>query len=246
MVGRSVSERYQNAKLGDELRFGNRDWKVVGILDSHGSSFESEVWVDVRELATNAKRPFPYSGFRIRVADGADMDALARRIGDDQRWALEATPEIDYYRKLSSTANTLYVIVAGLAVLAGIGAMFGATNTMYAAVQARTSEIGTLRALGFSRASILMAFLAESLMTALFAFAVGAVLAWLLAMAITTAMGGIGFAAQTFTTNVVELRVAPQDLLMPLTLALLIGILGGFFPASAAARMRPVDALRKA
>ncbi len=246
VVGRSVSERYQNAKLGDELRFGNRDWKVVGILDSHGSSFESEVWVDVRELATNAKRPFPYSGFRIRVADGADMDALARRIGDDQRWALEATPEIDYYRKLSSTANTLYVIVAGLAVLAGVGAMFGATNTMYAAVQARTSEIGTLRALGFSRASILMAFLAESLMTALFAFAVGAVLAWLLAMAITTAMGGIGFAAQTFTTNVVELRVAPQDLLMPLSLALLIGILGGFFPASAAARMRPVDALRKA
>ena len=77
---------------------GTRDWKVVGILDSGGSSFESEVWVDARELANNAKRPLPYSGFRIRVADGADMDALARRIGDDQRWALEATPEIEYYR----------------------------------------------------------------------------------------------------------------------------------------------------
>jgi ABC-type antimicrobial peptide transport system permease subunit len=246
VVGRSVSERYQNAKLGDPLRFGNRDWKVVGILDAHGSSFESEVWVDVRELAANANRPFLYSGFRIRVADGADVGALVRRIGDDRRFTLEATPEVDYYRKLSSTANILYVIVVGLAVLAGVGAMFGATNTMYAAVQARTSEIGTLRALGFSRASILTAFLAESLMTALFAFALGALLAWLLGLAITSAMGGIGFAAQTFTTNVVELRVAPQDLLVPLVLAVAIGLLGGFFPASAAARMRPVDALRKA
>ena len=246
VVGRIVSERYQGAKLGDQLRFGNRDWKVVGVLDSGGSSFESEVWVDARELANNAKRPLPYSGFRIRVADGADAGALARRIGDDQRWALEATPEIEYYQNLSKTANTLYIIVAGLAVLAGIGAMFGATNTMYAAVQARTSEIGTLRALGFSRGSILFAFLAESLMTALFAFAIGAVLSWLLAMGISAAMGGIGFAAQTFTTNVVVLRVEPQDLLIPLVLSLLIGLLGGFFPANAAARLRPVDALRKA
>jgi ABC-type antimicrobial peptide transport system permease subunit len=246
VVGRIVAERYRGATLGSMLRFGNADWKVVGILDSGGSSFESEVWVDPRELANNAKRPLPYSGFRIRVAPGADMDALARRIGDDPRWALEATREIDYYRQLSSTANTLYIIVAGLAVLAGIGAMFGATNSMYAAVQARTSEIGTLRALGFSRGAILGAFLAESVMTAAFAFAIGAAISWLLAIAISAAMGGIGFASQTFTTNVVVLRVAPQDLLMPLALSLLIGVFGGLAPAAAAARLRPVDALRKA
>jgi len=246
VVGKTVAGRYQGAALGQELHFGTGTWKVVGILESGGSSFESEVWVDARQLADDAKRSLPYSGFRIRVAPGADVDALARRIADDPRWALQATREIDYYESLSSTANTLYIIVAGLAVLAGVGAMFGATNTMYAAVQARTSEIGTLRALGFSRGAILSAFLAESVMTAAFAFAVGAVVAWALGLGISWAMGGIGFAAQTFTTNVVVLRVAPQDLLMPLALALLIGVLGGLAPAAAAARLRPVEALRKA
>jgi len=246
VVGRSVAGRYQGAALGQELRFGTGTWKVVGILESGGSSFESEVWVDARQLADDAKRSLPYSGFRVRVAPGADMDALARRIADDPRWALQATREIDYYESLSSTANTLYIIVAGLAVLAGIGAMFGATNTMYAAVQARTSEIGTLRALGFSRGAILSAFLAESVMTAAFAFAIGAAVAWALGLGISWAMGGIGFAASTFSTNVVVLRVAPQDLLMPLALAVLIGVFGGLAPAAAAASLRPVEALRKA
>lgn len=246
VVGKAVAGRYQGAALGQELHFGTGTWKVVGILESGGSSFESEVWVDARQLADDAKRSLPYSGFRIRVAPGADIDALARRIADDPRWALQATREIDYYESLSSTANTLYIIVAGLAVLAGIGAMFGATNTMYAAVQARTSEIGTLRALGFSRGSILTAFLAESVMTAGFAFAIGALVAWALGLGISWAMGGIGFAASTFSTNVVSLRVAPQDLLMPLALAILIGVFGGLAPAAAAASLRPVEALRKA
>ena len=245
VVGRVVSQRYEGAALGSKLRFGGADWTVVGIMESGGSSFESEVWVDARELGNNAKRPLPYSGFRIRVADGSDLDALARRIADDPRWALEAQRETDYYQELSKTANLLYVIVAGLAVLAGIGAIFGATNNMYAAVQARTSEIGTLRALGFSRGAILGAFLTESVLTAGFAFVIGAVLSWILAFAISTALGGIGFASQTFTTNVVVLRVAPQDLLLPFLLALLVGVLGGLFPAAAAARLRPVEALRK-
>jgi hypothetical protein len=105
LVGRIVSERYQGAALGSMLRFGNADWKVVGVFDAGGSSFESEVWVDARELANNAKRPLPYSGFRIRVADGADMDALARRIEDDSRWALQATREIDYYKRFSPSQS---------------------------------------------------------------------------------------------------------------------------------------------
>jgi ABC-type antimicrobial peptide transport system permease subunit len=246
IVGRGVARRYAGAALGSELKFGRGTWKVVGILESGGSSFESEVWVDARELANDAKRTLPYSGLRVRVAPEADMDALARRIGDDPRFALEATREIDYYENLSSSANTLYVIVIGLAVLAGVGAVFGATNTMYAAVQSRTSEIGTLRALGFSRASILFSFLSESVMTALFAFALGALGAWALGLFISWLLGGIAFSAATFTTNVIQLRVAPADLAMPLALSVLIGVFGGLAPAARAARMRPVDALRKA
>jgi putative ABC transport system permease protein len=228
------------------MKFGRGTWTVVGILESGGSSFESEVWVDARELANDAKRTLPYSGLRVRVAPGADMDALKRRIDADPRFALEAKREIDYYESLSSSANTLYIIVIGLAVLAGVGAVFGATNTMYAAVQARTSEIGTLRALGFSRGAILFSFLAESVITALFAFAIGALVGWLLGLFVSWLLGGIAFGAATFTTNVIQLRVAPSDLWMPFALSILIGVFGGLAPAARAARMRPVEALRKA
>jgi putative ABC transport system permease protein len=127
-----------------------------------------------------------------------------------------------------------------------VGATFGATNTLYASVQSRTAEIGTLRALGFSRGAILTSFLVESLAIALLGLLVGALLAWLLASAISGALGGVAFGAATFTTNVVELRVGVADLAFASVLALLIGLAGGLFPAMRAARLRPVEALRKA
>ncbi len=246
IVGRGVAGRYAGATLGSELRFGRRTWKVVGLFESGGSSRESEVWVDVRELGNDAKRPLPYSGLRVRVAPGADMQALARRIGDDPRFAVEATPETEYYAKQAESANAFYVIAVGLALLAGVGAAFGATNTFYAAVQARTAEIGTLRALGFRRRAILGSFLVESVLTAAAGFAIGAVLAWALGILVSSLLGGIAFGAATFTTNVIQLRVGAFDLLIAGLLALAIGVVGGLFPAARAARLRPIDALRKA
>jgi putative ABC transport system permease protein len=246
VVGTGVAGRYRGARIGEELAFGRGHWKVVGLFESGGSSFESEVWVDARELANDAKRPFPYSSFRLRVTAGADAEALARRIGDDPRHALEALPEREYYAKQAESANTLYILVVGLAVLAGVGAVFGATNTLYAAVQARTAEIGTLRAIGFSRAAILVSFLVESLLTAGFGFLIGGSLAWLLGLAVSEALGGVGFGAATFTTNVVQLRVAPSDLLAALGLALAIGLLGGLAPARRAGTHRRREGLRKA
>src|ERR1700687_4878985 len=192
ILGRGVVGRYVGAELGSELEFGHRKWTVVGIFDAAGSSFESEVWVDVRELANDAKRPFPYSGIRLRVAAPAEMEPLQRRIGDDPRFALEAQRETDYYAKQSESANSLYVLVIGIAVLAGIGAGFGAANTMYAAVQARTAEIGTLRALGFSRGAILSAFEIEAVALAGVGFVIGAALAVALSALIGLLLGGTG------------------------------------------------------
>lgn len=245
LVGRGIAMRYPEAAIGNELRFGRGRWRVVGLLESGGSSFESEVWVDARLLAADAKRSLPYSGFRLRVADGADLEALARRIDADPRWALEATRETDYYADQAESARTLFVIVVFVAVMAGIGASFGAANAMYAAVQARTAEIGTLRAIGFSRRDVLVAFLLESVATAVVGFVVGATLAVVAAGLLSRALGGIGFGASTFTTNVIVLRVAPTDLALVAGFAVLIGLAGGSMPAWRAARMRPIDALRR-
>jgi ABC-type lipoprotein release transport system permease subunit len=246
IVGRGVLGRYVGATLGSDLAFGRGMWKVVGIFDAGGSSFESEVWVDVRELANDAKRTFPYSGIRFRAASEIDLTALQRRIEDDPRYALQAQREIEYYAKQSESASSLYVLVIGIAILAGIGAGFGASNTMYAAVQARMAEIGTLRAMGFSRTAILTAFQIESLALALVGFLIGAACSVGLSALLGIWLGGIAFGAATFTTNVVSLRVGTRDLVSSLLLAILIGIAGGFGPAWRAARMRPIEALRKA
>jgi putative ABC transport system permease protein len=246
VVGRGVLGRYEGAALGSDLRFGRGTWKVVGIFDAGGSSFESEVWVDVRELGNDAKRFFPYSGVRLRVASPADAEPLIRRIDDDPRYALDAQRETDYYAKQSESANSLYILVVGIAVLAGIGAGFGASNTMYAAVQARTAEIGTLRALGFSRAAILSAFEIEAIALSGIGFLIGAGCAVGLSALLGVLLGGVAFGAATFTTNVITLRVSASDLIGALVLAFAIGIFSGLGPAWRAARMRPIEALRKA
>jgi putative ABC transport system permease protein len=246
VIGRGLVGRYRGAALGDVLEFGRGRWRVVGILEAAGSSFESEVWVDVRELAADARRPFPYSGARLRASTPHDLARLEERIDADPRFALDAEPERDYYEKQAEAASSLSLLVIAIAVLAGIGAGFGAANTMYAAVQSRTAEIGTLRALGFSRGAILVSFQIEALALALVGFAAGAALSLLLALALRSWFGGVGFAAATFTTNVVPLTVGPADLALALGLTLVIGLGGGFGPAWRAAHLRPIEALRKA
>jgi putative ABC transport system permease protein len=243
IVGRAAAQRYADAEPGARLALGNATWTVVGTFEAGGSALESEVWVDARELGNDVKRPSPYSSLRLRVADGADAGALIRRIESDSRFALAASVESEYYAKQAASADALYIVVGGLALLAGVGAAFGATNTLYASVQARTREIGTLRALGFSRGAIAGSFVLESLLTALAGFALGALLAWLAAAGISALIGQIA----TFAMNgtLVTLRVGALDLASGLGLALVIGLAGALLPALRAARLRPVEALRK-
>jgi putative ABC transport system permease protein len=244
IVGSKAAARYAGAELGGRLALGNSTWNVVGIFDAGGSALEAEVWVDARQLASDAKRPSPYSSLRLRVAEGADASALIRRIEADPRFPLAASVESEYYAKQAASTDALYVVVGGLAVLAGIGAAFGATNTFYAAVQARTREIGTLRALGFSRAAIALSFLFEATLTALAGFALGCLLAQLGVAAIARFVGDVSSFGLDGTA-LVALRVRAPDLAAALALALAVGLGGALPPALRAARLRPIEALRK-
>jgi putative ABC transport system permease protein len=244
IVGRAAAARYAGAELGGSLPLGNSHWTVVGVFEAGGSALDGEIWVDARQLANDVKRPSPYSSLRLRVAEGADASALIRRIEDDSRFTLAASVESEYYAKQAASADALYLVVGGLALLAGIGAAFGATNTLYATVQARTREIGTLRALGFSRASIAISFLLEAALMAIAGFALGSVLAWLGALAVAVSVGDVSAFASDGTA-LVSLRVGALDLAAAFALAVAIGIGGALPPAWRAARLRPIEALRK-
>jgi putative ABC transport system permease protein len=245
VIGAGVAARYAGARLGSEIEFGRRRWRVVGIFDSGGTAFDSEIWADVTDVQDDTRRD-GYSGVRLRVAPGSDAQALVRRIDADGRFTLEARPEVAYYREQAETASALYVLVLTLSVIMATGAVFGALNTMYAAVASRTPEIGTLRALGFSRATILVSFLAESLLLAAGGLALGALLAGLGVFAVNTLLSGVQFSMMSFTVATVLLHITPSGLLLGAALALAIGVFGGLAPAWRAAHLRVVDALHRA
>jgi ABC-type lipoprotein release transport system permease subunit len=245
VVGSGVATRYAGARVGGRIAFGRRRWTVVGIFDSGGTAFDSEIWADVRDVQDDTRRQ-GYSGVRLTVAPGTDREALRRRIESDGRFTLEAKPELAYYREQADTANALYILVMTLALVMGTGAIFGALNTMYAAVANRTAEIGTLRALGFSRGAILVSFLVESLLLASAGLVLGTVLATLAVLAINTLLSGVQFSMMTFSVATVLLHISPAAALLGAAVAIAIGVLGGLAPAWRAAHMRVADALHRA
>ncbi|HJQ83275.1 MAG TPA: ABC transporter permease [Candidatus Binatia bacterium] len=246
VIGRGVQRRYAPDGLGSRIDVGRRRWTVVGVFDSGGTAFDSEIWGDVRDIEDDARRSGFFSAVRLRVEPGSDPAALMHRIADDPRWALEAKPETVFYREQAETANSLYVLVITLGVVMATGAVFGALNTMYAAVAGRTAEIGTLRALGFARGAILVSFLTESLLLAAGGLVAGAALAALAVIAINTLLSGVQFSMMTFTVATVLLRVTPAGFLLALVFATAVGVFGGLAPAWRAAHLRVVDALHRA
>lgn len=245
VIGRGAAVRYASGGLGSRIEFGRRHWTVVGIFDSGGTSFDSEIWADVNDVQDDTRRD-GYSGARLTIAPGTDRRALVQRIEGDGRFTLEAKPEVAYYREQADTANALYVLVLTLAVVMSTGAVFGALNTMYAAVASRTPEIGTLRALGFDRGTILASFLIESLLLAGVGLVAGIGLAALAVFAINTLLFGVQFSMMTFSVATVLLRISPGGVLLGVGFAVAIGILGGLAPAWRAANLRVVDALHRA
>jgi putative ABC transport system permease protein len=240
IVGKGLVGRYKDCTVGSTLHFGRGTWKVVGIFDAGGSSFESEVWADIHNVQDDTQRGQYYADVRLKLVPGADVAALIRRVADDPRINLQAETEPAYYADQSVVANQLRILGMIVAIIMAVGAIFGAMNTMYAAVAARTSEIGTLRALGFSPSAVMVSFLLESLVLAVAAGAIGVVLAMPI-NGLSTTFGNF----MTFSTLAFDFRVTPAIVMEALLFAAVMGTLGGWLPARQAMRMRVVDALRK-
>ncbi len=241
MVGRSIAERFDGAELGQTLRFGGRDWNVVGVFDAGGAGFDSEIWGDGEQLVQSFRRQ-TYSSIVAKLADAATFDAVKKRLESDPRLTLEVKRERQFYEDQSKVlSNFISYLGVTLSVIFSVGAMIGAMITMYSAVANRTAEIGALRALGFRRASILGAFLAESLALGVVGWLVGLALASTMQLVRISTMNWQSFAELAFTFT-----LTPEIVWKSLLFALSMGFLGGFLPAVRAARMKIVDALRAA
>jgi putative ABC transport system permease protein len=239
VVSKSIRSRFAHANVGDTMEFGKGSWKVVGVFDAGGSAYESEIWGDVNQMASDFDRQGGYSSAYLRATDPIAADALKNRVSDDQRLKLEGVLEKDYYAKQTSSGTPIKVIGIVVAVIMAIGSSFAAMNTMYAAVAYRGREIATLRVLGFSRPAILTSFVLESLMLAL----LGAVVGILLMLPFNGMQTGTSNAV-TFSEVVFSLQITLQVAIYAILFALIMGLVGGFAPAWHAARQNILTALR--
>jgi putative ABC transport system permease protein len=241
VVGRNVDKTYAGLSMGDSVNFGGGTWRVVGVFDAGGSAFDSEVWCDSHVLNQIYHRPENiYQSLTVHLDSPASLQQFKDAATADPRLTVDVSPEIEYYAKQSRTLTTLIVVLGGIvAIVMGIGAVFGALNTMYSAVAERSREIATLRALGFGAGSVVLSFMIEALLISLMGGLLGAVAVLPLNGLTTGAMNW-----QTFSHLAFAFRITPSLLGLGLGFALLMGILGGFFPALRAARRPVAPALR--
>jgi putative ABC transport system permease protein len=241
MVGTGIASRIQGLELGSTISIQRRDWKIVGVFSSQGNAHESEIWGDLSAMAGPFKQEGGSSSLVVHLKDPADLEAFDAWIQQDPEMQLEAVEERQYYEEQAgSLSNTLLFLVGFVSITMGVGAVFGAMNTMYAIVAARTREIGTLRALGFSRTSILSSFVVES---ALLAFAGG-----LLGCALAVPINGLGTASgqtPSFSEVAFAFRITPDILLGGLAFAVTMGAFGGLLPALRGARLPITSAIRE-
>jgi ABC-type antimicrobial peptide transport system permease subunit len=239
VVGKSVAQRFAGAGLGQTIDIGLRPWTVVGVLDSGGAAFDSEIWGDVDALMAAFKRSV-YSSVIARLENRADFPALRDRVLADPRLTVEARRETEYYAAQSELmARFIRILGVTLTMIFSIGAMIGAMVTMYAAVANRVAEIGALRALGFQRRMILGAFLAESFFLSLLGGVMGLAGATLMDRITISTMNW-----QTFSDLSFRFTLSRSIVLEAMAFAVVMGVLGGALPAFRASRLDIVTALR--
>ena len=239
VVSESIHKRFSHANVGDTLAFGKGPWQVVGVFDAGGSAYDSEIWGDVNQMATDFDRQGGFSSAYLRATDPVSADALKHRVSDDQRLKLEGLLETEYYAKQTSSGAPIRIIGWIVAVIMAIGSSLAAMNTMYAAVAYRGREIATLRVIGFSKPSILTSFVLESLLLSLLGALVGIVL-MLPFNGMTTGTSN----AVTFSEIVFSLRMTLPVVVTAVGFALIMGLFGGIAPAWHAARRDIIAALR--
>jgi putative ABC transport system permease protein len=236
VVGSNATAVYEGFDIGRTVRFGGGTWKVVGVFDAGGSAFDSEIWCDARVLNQVYKRPEGiFQSVTLRLSSPSALGELKDSLTADPRMTVQVDREVDYYEKQSRGITTLITVLGSLvAAVMGIGAVFGALNTMYSAVSERSREIATMRAIGFGSGSIVISFVFEALLIAFVGGLLGCV-AVLPLNGLTT--GTMNW--QTFSHLAFAFRVSPVLLGIGIFFALLMGLIGGVPPAIRAAR-RPI------
>jgi putative ABC transport system permease protein len=238
-VGAKLVGRFANVRAGETLRFANRDWKVVCNFTAGGSSFESEIWGENEQFMGVFRRE-SFQSVTFRLKDPASFEDAKRAIEADQRVQVDVHRESEFYANQSSLlGNILRFLAIMITSIMSVGAVFGAVNTMYAAVSSRTPEIAVLLTLGFKPRNVLMSFLAESAVIAFFGGLIGCLLALPINGVVTSTTNWSSFSEIAFA-----FRVTPQLLIAGVIFAVAMGIVGGFFPARRASKMPVVQALR--
>ncbi|MGO9314114.1 MAG: ABC transporter permease [Syntrophobacteraceae bacterium] len=239
LIGRNIAKKFRIAGLGGTINFGGRTWIVAGIMDSAGTAFDSEIWGDVDTVMGAFKRA-AYSSVIIRMKHPSDLRELKEAVIKDPRLVEEARREDEYYEAQSELmARFIRILGISLTLIFSLGAITGSMITMYAAVAARTSEIGTLRALGFRRLFILLAFLAEAVFLSLLGAVIGLVAASFMNRLTISTMNWTTFSELTF-----RFLLNRGIIVSSVIFAIVMGIAGGALPSIRAARMNIVAALR--
>jgi putative ABC transport system permease protein len=241
IVGRGAAKQFAGLVPGREIRLGSQTWTVAGVFAS-GDALESEIWADANVVAETYRRGSSRASVTARLADPAAFGAFKSALEANPQLKVDVSTTLDYFNKQSERMTQVIRIMGiTVGVIMAIGAMFGALNTMFAAVAARAREIATLRAIGFSGLPVVVAVMLETMLLALAGGVIGGVAAW----AIFNGYGASTLAAGSVGKLSFELQVTPALLWTGLKWALAIGFIGGLFPAVRAARMPVTAALRE-
>ncbi|MGO9605856.1 MAG: ABC transporter permease [Candidatus Binataceae bacterium] len=238
VVGRKLAARYPNLAVGSEMRFGHRTWKIVGIFSDNNSARESEVWTDLDVLTQDIRYSSGFAALHIVLKPGSE-EAFQQSLTTDNRLRVDAMSEREFYAKESGFVDQLRALGLLVALILGVGSIFGGMNTMYSAVARRTSEIGVLRVLGFSRLDVLASFVIESALLGIAGGLAGIVLGLLAAEA-------TGLASQLMSVGsfIFTFHLTLSAFVSAIIAGAILGALGGLLPAWRASRIALLDSLR--